>query len=99
MKLPTTQDEFLDVLRAFVKDDPNGDGANDEYGIYCPSGAVEYTLPLFGVAMDYSTYSMTTETPSLSRPPMSTTTSLPSGRRPTPRSSSTRTASPQAGTI
>lgn len=58
MKLPTTQDEFLDVLRAFVKDDPNGDGANDEYGIYCPSGAVEYTLPLFGVAMDYSTYSM-----------------------------------------
>lgn len=56
-ELPTTADEFLDVLRAFAKDDPNGNGEKDEYPIYCPSGAVEYTFPIFGIAMDYSTFS------------------------------------------
>ena len=55
--MPTTPEAYLDVLRAFVHDDPNGNGEQDEYGIYCPSGAVEYTLPVFGVAMDYNTYS------------------------------------------
>lgn len=57
LSLPTTEDEFMDVLRAFVNNDPNGNGEADEYGIYCPAGAVEYTLPVFGVAMDYATYS------------------------------------------
>ena len=57
-EMPTTPEAYLDVLRAFVNDDPNGNGEKDEYGIYCPSGAVEYTLPVFGVAMDYNTYSM-----------------------------------------
>lgn len=57
MDLPTTAEEYMEVLRAFVNKDPNGNGQKDEYGIYCPSGAVEYTLPVFGVAMDYNTYS------------------------------------------
>ncbi len=30
--VPTTTDELLDALRAFVKDDPNGNGQNDEVG-------------------------------------------------------------------
>lgn len=58
LEMPTTPEAFMDVLRAFANDDPNGNGEKDEYGIYCPAGAVEYTLPLFGVAMDYNTYSM-----------------------------------------
>ena len=57
LEVPTTQEEFLEVLRAFRDKDPNGNGQQDEYPIYCPAGAVEYTLPLFGVAMDYNTYS------------------------------------------
>lgn len=56
LEVPTTADEFLEVLRAFANDDPNGNGEKDEYGIYCPAYAMEYTFPVFGIAMDYATY-------------------------------------------
>lgn len=57
LEMPTTPEAYMEVLRAFVNDDPNGNGEKDEYGIYCPAGAVEYTLPVWGVAMDYNTMS------------------------------------------
>lgn len=56
--MPTTADEFLEVLRAFKYEDPNGNGEQDEYPIYCPSGALEYTYQLFGIALDYNTHAM-----------------------------------------
>lgn len=33
LKVPTNYDEFLDMLRAFTNDDPDGNGENDTYGI------------------------------------------------------------------
>ena len=59
MDVPETEEEFMDVLRAFKENDANGNGdPDDEYPIYCPAGAVEFTFVLFGIAMDYNTYSM-----------------------------------------
>lgn len=31
--IPTTYDEYLEVLRAFTEDDPDGNGINDTYGV------------------------------------------------------------------
>ena len=55
---PKTQEEFLEVLRAFRDEDPNGNGEKDEYPIYCPNGAVNMLMPVFGIAMDWNTMSM-----------------------------------------
>ncbi len=33
LDVPTTLDEYIDVLRAFTFDDPNGTGQNDTYGL------------------------------------------------------------------
>jgi len=55
---PTTVEEFKEVLIAFRDQDPNGNNKQDEYGIYCPQGAVSMLLPVFGIAMDYNTMSM-----------------------------------------
>lgn len=57
LEVPTNAEEYMESLRAFANNDPNGNGEKDEYGIYCPAGAVEYTFPVFGIAMDYNTYS------------------------------------------
>jgi ABC-type glycerol-3-phosphate transport system substrate-binding protein len=32
LKVPATFDEFVEVMRAFTEDDPDGNGANDTYG-------------------------------------------------------------------
>lgn len=34
MDMPTTTEEFAEVIRRFVTEDPNGNGINDEIGIY-----------------------------------------------------------------
>ena len=46
-EIPTTLDEFTEVLRAFTKEDPDGDGQDDTYGF---SGAQTYysLTPILG---------------------------------------------------
>lgn len=56
--LPATVDEYLDVLRAFRDNDPNGNGEKDEYPLYLPAGGVDILMPYFGIAMDWNTMSM-----------------------------------------
>lgn len=34
LKVPTTTDEYYEVLKAFVNQDPNGNGKKDEIGVY-----------------------------------------------------------------
>lgn len=38
LSMPTSDEEFLDVLRAFTFDDPDGDGENNTYGITSAGG-------------------------------------------------------------
>lgn len=53
MKMPTTQEELVEVLRAFKEKDPNGNGAADEI----PTGGraearwMDYLFAMYGVAM------------------------------------------------
>ena len=44
LSVPTTYDEYLNVLRAFTFDDPDGNGINDTYGVTAP-GIVNNYLP------------------------------------------------------
>lgn len=37
LKVPTTVDEYINVLRAFTKNDPDGNGKNDTYGFSGPT--------------------------------------------------------------
>lgn len=53
-EVPTTLDEFTDVIRAFVNEDPNGNGEADEIGIgfwpeYCSGSQNASTLDFFRV--------------------------------------------------
>lgn len=59
LKLETPKDvgELTDVLRAFVSQDPNGNGEKDEVGIEMGINGfygVRFVLPLFGVPCDSS---------------------------------------------
>lgn len=47
LEIPTTRDEFVEVMRAFKNDDPDGDGKDDTYGF---SGNQTYNslTPIFG---------------------------------------------------
>lgn len=56
--LPATPEEYLDVLRAFRDNDPNGNGEKDENPLYLPAGGVDIMMPYFGIAMDWNTMSM-----------------------------------------
>ncbi len=53
LKMPTTQEEYVEVLRAFKKDDPNGNGIQDEI----PTGGraearwMENLFGMYGIAM------------------------------------------------
>lgn len=53
LEMPTTQDEFVEVLRAFKEQDPNGNGVADEI----PAGGraearwMDYLFSMYGIAM------------------------------------------------
>ncbi|MHA0855543.1 extracellular solute-binding protein [Paenibacillus sp. CMAA1364] len=44
MEVPKTTDELEKALTAFVTQDPNGNGINDEQGWYMPSGSIGWTF-------------------------------------------------------
>jgi putative aldouronate transport system substrate-binding protein len=57
-KLPTTMDEFQEVLKRFTFDDPDGNGVQDTWGL-SPGSAIHTWSPLyhaFGVRPDYDVY-------------------------------------------
>ena len=48
--VPTTTDEFYEVLKAFKNEDPNGNGRNDEVGLYVKPDHLQYvTFGMFGI--------------------------------------------------
>lgn len=48
--VPTTADEFYDVLKAFKENDPNGNGSADEVGLYIKPDHLQYvTFGMFGI--------------------------------------------------
>ena len=50
MSVPTTTDEFYEVLKAFKTEDPNGNGRNDEVGLYIKPDHLQYvTFGMFGI--------------------------------------------------
>lgn len=48
LSVPTTYDEYLNVLRAFTNSDPDGNGLNDTYGVTAPG--------LIGAGSPYISY-------------------------------------------
>ena len=49
-KVPTTADEFYEVLKAFKENDPNGNGRADEVGLYLKPDHLQYvTFGMFGI--------------------------------------------------
>ncbi len=50
MDVPTTADEFYEVLKAFKHNDPNGNGRADEVGLYIKPDHLQYvTFGMFGI--------------------------------------------------
>ena len=50
LDVPTTSDEFYNVLKAFKTQDPNGNGRNDEKGLYLKPNHLQYvTFGMFGI--------------------------------------------------
>ena len=48
--VPTTADEFYNVLKAFKEDDPNGNNRNDEMGLYIKPDHLQFvTFGMFGI--------------------------------------------------
>ena len=48
--VPTTADEFYDVLKAFKEEDPNGNGRPDEMGLYIKPDHLQFvTFGMFGI--------------------------------------------------
>ena len=56
MSMPKTENEFLEVLRAFRDQNP-GDGGDEVYPMFMPAGALAYWLPYFGMPIDWNTSS------------------------------------------
>ncbi len=49
-KVPTTADEFYEVLKKFKNNDPNGNGVADEVGLYIKPDHLQYvTFGMFGI--------------------------------------------------
>ena len=50
MEVPTTSEEFYNVLKAFKENDPNGNGKADEIGLYLKPDHLQYvTFGMFGI--------------------------------------------------
>jgi len=50
LSVPSTQDEFYNVLYHFKNSDPNGNGLNDEIGLYIQRAHLEFTtFGMFGI--------------------------------------------------
>ncbi|MBQ8802776.1 MAG: extracellular solute-binding protein [Tyzzerella sp.] len=50
LSVPTTSDEFYNVLKAFKNNDPNGNGRADEIGLYIKPDHLQYvTFGMFGI--------------------------------------------------
>lgn len=50
LSVPTTAEEFYHVLKAFKENDPNGNGRNDEIGLYISPKHLQYTtFGMFGI--------------------------------------------------
>lgn len=47
LEMPTTTEEFHNVLNAFVNDDPNGNGKNDEFGMAGAASGYGYNATAF----------------------------------------------------
>lgn len=58
MEVPSTMEGYLDALRAFKTQDPNGNGKADETPLYLGPGTIPYLMPNFGMAVDHSTLFM-----------------------------------------
>lgn len=62
LPMPTTTDEFYEVLKAFATQDPNGNGAADEiaaYGISAGTYGENFTIPLMNSFVYYPATKMT----------------------------------------
>jgi putative aldouronate transport system substrate-binding protein len=57
LTMPTTTDEFVDVLRAFRDGDPNGNGQNDEIPMVVEYGGGDHSLRLENMASFWGVYS------------------------------------------
>ena len=52
LEMPTTLDEFYEVLKAFKTQDPNGNGEADEIPFACTQDFLYYFIPNFDVVID-----------------------------------------------
>ena len=52
LEMPTTLDEFYEVLKAFKTQDPNGNGETDEIPFACTQDFLYYFIPNFGIVID-----------------------------------------------
>ena len=52
LEMPTTLDEFYEVLKAFKTRDPNGNGEADEIPFACTQDFLYYFIPNFDVVID-----------------------------------------------
>ena len=54
LEMPTTTDQLYDVLKAFVNEDPNGNGVKDEIGVF--GGVLSYGRNITNALMNSFTY-------------------------------------------
>ena len=52
LEMPTTLDEFYEVLKAFKTQDPNGNSETDEIPFACTQDFLYYFIPNFGIVID-----------------------------------------------
>ena len=52
LEMPTTLDEFYEVLKAFKTQDPNGNGEADEIPFACTQDFLYYFIPNFDIVID-----------------------------------------------
>lgn len=55
LESPKSWNDFVEVLRSFKTQDPNGNGKPDEIPLYLQNGTVFYLLPYYGLAVDGNT--------------------------------------------